>query len=166
MDYDLLEKLFQLIKEQSLDIKFIFSGGGEKLEYLKALLQRYELIKKTEFHDEFVTWESRSAPYLKSDIFIYLSIHAGWGLVVPEAMASENLVIASDKTDSANFLIQDGTNGYLYHSHSQFLEKFNFCYAEVANLQHVRKAAGLDSLSVDAKFMSRQLLKILDIFNE
>jgi glycosyltransferase involved in cell wall biosynthesis len=62
--------------------------------------------------------------YNKSDVLILSSRSEPWGLVINEAMAAGNAIIASDKVGSVTDLVTDGYNGKVFQSeNAKDLEK-------------------------------------------
>ncbi len=59
--------------------------------------------------------------YMKqADIFLFTSdSNEGWGAVLNEAMSNSCASIASHASGAAPFLINDGVNGFLYHSEDE-----------------------------------------------
>ena len=57
--------------------------------------------------------------YVNSDIFILPSRYEPWGLSINEAMASENLIIASKFVGSANDLVKNNYNGFIFKNEKE-----------------------------------------------
>jgi 1,2-diacylglycerol 3-alpha-glucosyltransferase len=62
----------------------------------------------------FIQYDELPAYYALSDGFILASLVEPWGLVVNEAMASGLPVFVSDRCGSANSLVSDGVNGFVF----------------------------------------------------
>ena len=72
-----------------------------------------------------------------SELFIFASTREeGWGVVLPEAMASGCFVIANIYAGSTRFLVKNGYNGYTYKNRKQFekrLKQYNNLSIEQKN---------------------------------
>jgi len=109
-----------LIKSLALISKFEFScdivGGsyeyGEYFEYLKRLTTDADLADRVSFRGKLEP-ASIVECYRKANIFVFPSLHEGFGMVLREAMSFGLPVIASDVAP-INEIIKDGTNGYLF----------------------------------------------------
>lgn len=63
--------------------------------------------------DQFVSWEELPALYARHDILCVPSRYDGWGMVVPEGLASGMPVIATEQMGAAREFIREGENGWL-----------------------------------------------------
>lgn len=65
-------------------------------------------------HDvEFSTWDDRLRPFREADVLLMPGVHAGWGLIVPEAMSLGMPVIAGNGIESALMLVRPEREGYV-----------------------------------------------------
>ena len=60
-----------------------------------------------------LTWDARLTILKQSDILLSPGLYAGWGLTIPEALASGMPVISTHKIESARYYIRDNINGFL-----------------------------------------------------
>ena len=67
------------------------------------------------FHD----WEALPKFYAAADFLCAPSRHDGWGLIVPEALASGLPVITTENTGSGVEFIKSGKNGWLIQAGSE-----------------------------------------------
>lgn len=67
----------------------------------------------TTYDRDYVRWQDRLRPIAASHVLVYPSLHSGWGLVIPEAMASGLKVITTRMVEAARYFIRDGDTGVL-----------------------------------------------------
>ncbi|ANV84739.1 glycosyltransferase [Picosynechococcus sp. PCC 7003] len=107
---DLLASAFARLAKEFDHIELILLGEGDLRQKLEQQLSPYS--NQVKFLG-FQPWEKLPEFYQQADIFCFPSRYDGWGLVVPEALASGLPVIGTDKTGSALQFIQNGYNGWL-----------------------------------------------------
>lgn len=61
----------------------------------------------------FAEPKTQAEIYAGADIFVLPSMHDGWGMVVPEAMAAGLPVITTDEVIAGRDLVRNGENGFL-----------------------------------------------------
>lgn len=106
--------LVKLYRRYSDKFRFVIAGyGPEEYNFLKIINQEPNLKKQIIYDREYETWEDRIRPFSYSDVLVYPSKHSGWGLVVPEAMASGMVVISTPMVEAARYYIKNGINGIL-----------------------------------------------------
>lgn len=108
---------------------------------------REELRSRIRFHG-FAGPKKQSEIYAKSDIFILPSMHDGWGMVVPEAMASGLPVITTDGVMAGRDMIEQGKNGFLLPAGD--IDQLRFILQQVMRGDHDLQKMGahaLDSVS-------------------
>lgn len=81
-------------------------------EYLKRLTAQLGLADRISFRG-ILGPDSIVECYEKANIFVFPSLHEGFGMVLREAMSFGLPVVASDVAPM-NEIIKDGTNGYLF----------------------------------------------------
>jgi glycosyltransferase involved in cell wall biosynthesis len=102
--------------------EFSIVGSGEFEKYCKDFIQKNNLKNVRLFN--FQNQKQLRSFYNKSDVLILPSRREPWGLVINEAMAAGNAIIASDKVGSAADLVIDNYNGKVFQSGNvQDLEK-------------------------------------------
>jgi glycosyltransferase involved in cell wall biosynthesis len=111
---ELLLKTFLKIKKQYPDIPLNISGYGPLRDKIYKDIPR-ELIESGEVKllENKSHWKDLSNDYLMADVLVMPTAYSGWGLIVPEAMASGMGIIAGGNMEAAKNLIQHGYNGYL-----------------------------------------------------
>ena len=94
--------------------EFSIIGSGELEKYCKDFIQKNNLKNVRLFN--FQNQKQLRFFYNKSDVFILPSRSEPWGLVINEAMAAGNAIIASDKVGSTTDLVIDNYNGKVFQS--------------------------------------------------
>lgn len=82
----------------------------------------------------------------KSDIFLFTSDRLeGWGAVANESLANACVLIASDAIGSTSYLINEGENGFSFHSQDieSLTEKVEWLLSHPEELKHMQKNAYL-----------------------
>jgi glycosyltransferase involved in cell wall biosynthesis len=114
-NFDLIVEAMKRIETMGLPRKtrYLFSGNGPERKRLDDLVRENpSLGERIEIYDQpFRTFEERAKHYLLADLFLYPSRHAGWGLVVPEAMAAGMPIISTTNVEAARFYVEHGMNG-------------------------------------------------------
>jgi len=113
---DLLASAFTRLAEEYDHIELSFLGDGNLRPVLEKQLSKYS--QRVNFIG-FQPWEDLPNFYQQADVFCFPSRYDGWGLVVPESLASGLPVIGTDRTGSALEFIKNGYNGWLIKSESE-----------------------------------------------
>jgi glycosyltransferase involved in cell wall biosynthesis len=111
---DILLKALSLISnvDFSCDIVGSCSEYRDYFDHLKSLVAQFGLSNRVGFHGKLEP-DLIVECYRKANIFVFPSLHEGYGMVLREAMCFGLPVIASDVAP-LNETIEDGTNGYLF----------------------------------------------------
>lgn len=126
---DLLARAFVQLAAEFRDVRLRIVGEGELHQSLAQVLGPVsERVEFTGFKD----WDELPELYASADVLCVPSRYDGWGLVVPEGLASGLPVIATDRMGAALEFIQTGVNGWLIPAGD-----------ETAILQAMRDAASL-----------------------
>ena len=138
-----LMKLYKLYPNKFV---FVIAGyGPEEYIFWDIIRREPEIEKQIIWDREYETWEDRVKPFYYSDVLIYPSKHAGWGLVVPEAMASGIVVITTSKVGAARYYIKDGVNGiFIEPAFEQLYIKLEWCINNKDNIFKMGKQARID----------------------
>jgi glycosyltransferase involved in cell wall biosynthesis len=107
---DLLAAVFVRLAQEVSDVKLRVVGEGE----LRASLERTlrTVSERVEFVG-FKDWSELPAEYARADVLCVPSRYDGWGLVVPEGLASGLPVIGTDRMGAALEFVESGRNGWL-----------------------------------------------------
>jgi glycosyltransferase involved in cell wall biosynthesis len=107
---DLLACAFNKVAHEFPNLTLSFMGTGELENELRRQLAPFgERVRFLGFQ----SWEDLPKHYAEADILCAPSRYDGWGLIVPEAMASGLPVIGTDRTGAAWEFVRDGHNGLL-----------------------------------------------------
>lgn len=107
---DLLARAFVRLAAGFPDVRLTIAGDGELRQSLMQTLQ--PVSDRVEFAG-FKDWNELPELYSSADVLCVPSRYDGWGLVVPEGLASGLPVIASDRMGAALEFVQTGVNGWL-----------------------------------------------------
>jgi glycosyltransferase involved in cell wall biosynthesis len=130
---DLVARAFVQLASEFSDVRLRIAGGGELRQSLVQTLQ--PVRERVEFTG-FKSWDELPELYASADVLCVPSRYDGWGLVVPEGLASGLAVIATDRMGAALEFVRTGANGWLIPAGD-----------ETAILQAMREAARLESLA-------------------
>ena len=105
---DLLAQAFTKVAHEFSNLTLSFMGTGELEDELRRQLAPFgERVRFLGFQ----SWQDLPKHYADADILCAPSRYDGWGLIVPEAMASGLPVIGTDRTGAAREFVRDGENG-------------------------------------------------------
>ena len=113
---DLLARAFVQLAAEFPNVRLRIIGEGELQNLLKRILD--PIGGRAEFLG-FKDWPDLPACYASADVFCVPSRYDGWGMVVPEGLASGLPVIASDRMGAAVEFIKHGWNGWLVEAGSE-----------------------------------------------
>jgi glycosyltransferase involved in cell wall biosynthesis len=107
---DLLARAFVRLAHESPNARLRIVGEGELrhtiAQTLRSVSERVEFVG-------FRDWDELPAEYAQADVLCVPSRYDGWGLVVPEGLASGLPVIATDRMGAALEFLETGRNGWL-----------------------------------------------------
>ena len=107
---DLLANAFVRLIKEGYNVRLRIIGDGALRPSLERALAPVE--SAVEFVG-FVDWAHLVPQYTTSHILCVPSRYDGWGMVVPEGLASGLPVIATDRTGAALEFVEAGRNGWL-----------------------------------------------------
>jgi len=107
---DLLARAFVRLASEVCNAKLKIVGEGELRQSLEQTLA--PVRDRVEFVG-FKDWSELPREYASADVLCVPSRYDGWGLVVPEGLASELPVIGTDRMGAALEFIETGRNGWL-----------------------------------------------------
>ena len=107
---DLLAAAFVQLAGEMSNLRLRIIGDGELRESLEETLRPVrEQVDFVGFKD----WQELPGEYASGDVLCVPSRYDGWGLVVPEGLASGLPVIATDRMGAALEFVENGRNGWL-----------------------------------------------------
>jgi glycosyltransferase involved in cell wall biosynthesis len=107
---DLLAAAFVEITREFSNVRLRLIGDGELRESVEQTLR--PVRERVEFVG-FTDWDALPEAYASADVLCVPSRYDGWGLVVPEGLASGLPVIATDRMGAALEFVETGRNGWL-----------------------------------------------------
>lgn len=132
---DLVVRAFLQLAGEFSDVRLRIAGDGELRHELVQMLR--PVSERVEFTG-FRKWDELPELYASADVLCVPSRYDGWGLVVPEGLASGLPVIATDRMGAALEFVRTGVNGWLVPASD-----------EIAILQAMRDAAQIDSGDIE-----------------
>ena len=112
---DLLAGAFLRLAAELPRVRLRIMGEGERAAALKRMLGEHERVDWLGFKD----WDELPAVYASAHALCVPSRHDGWGLVVPEGLASGLPTIATARTGAALDLITTGANGWVVEANDE-----------------------------------------------
>jgi len=106
---DLLARAYRRLAAENPRIRLKVMGDGELAPRLRSLLSAEDRVEWLGFMD----WPELPGTYATGHALCVPSRHDGWGMVVPEGLASGLPVIATDRTGAALDLVRPGHNGWV-----------------------------------------------------
>lgn len=113
---DLLAAAFVELAREFSDVRLRVIGDGELRESVEQTLR--PVRERVEFVG-FKDWDELPEAYASADVLCVPSRYDGWGLVVPEGLASGLPVIATDRMGAALEFVESGRNGWLIRAGDQ-----------------------------------------------
>jgi len=107
---DLVAAAFVRLAQEVPNVRLKIVGDGELRESLARTLRT--VSERVEFVG-FKDWKELPVEYAKADVLCVPSRYDGWGLVVPEGLASGLPVIGTDRMGAALEFVENGRNGWL-----------------------------------------------------
>jgi glycosyltransferase involved in cell wall biosynthesis len=105
---DLLASAFVRLDVANVRLRIV--GDGPLRE---SLMRKLAPVKERVEFVGFRDWQELPREYAAADVLCVPSRYDGWGLVVPEGLASGLPVIATDRMGAALEFVRTGTNGWL-----------------------------------------------------
>lgn len=161
----IMEGFKTLLERRGPCFEFIISGAGPEQAVIDAAIEACpQLNDVIRYEREFSSWTERLNPFLEAHVFIYPTDHAGWGLVVPEAMAAGNLVISTLGAESARYLIEDEYDGIIIApTQAAFSASLLRCVDDRQWVEDLGIRARKSSLRCDGPFVAQQLINSLSM---
>ena len=107
---DLLARAFVRLANEFDHVRLKIVGEGELRETIAQTLG--PVSERVEFAG-FKDWDELPHEYARADVLCVPSRYDGWGLVVPEGLASGLPVIATDRMGAALEFVENGRNGWM-----------------------------------------------------
>ena len=151
--YDLLLESVRLIQDdlRRLHYEIHIYGNGEEKEALIHFINQYQLADIIKIYEPTQELSSKLA---QSKIVVVPSRNEGFGMIILEAMAQENIVISFEGNVGPDSIVENGKNGYLV-SHgnvSELAKRIDLTTQHYNELEHIvtNSKATLKNFSPDA----------------
>lgn len=166
---DLVIECFNVfLKKTNYDknIKLFISGNGPLLNNCKNQIAQYKIKDHVIWLDEITSWIEIPKIYDKIHILLSLQDYSGWGMIIPEAMASGVGIICTNTMESASSLIINNYNGFLVDPNDIDMASnkllFYFNNRKILKIHSMRSIDIVRTVSVDK--ISDDMLKICSSF--
>ena len=107
---DLLARAFVRLAREEPGVRLKIAGEGKLREWMAETVR--PVRERVEFLG-FKNWDELPELHASADLLCVPSRYDGWGLVVPEGLASGLPVIATDRMGAALEFVREGSNGWL-----------------------------------------------------
>lgn len=122
--WEMLAAFRSVRQEFGKRVEMILSGYAGMEAAIRAHVASDPILREGISHDtEFRSWEDRMRPFKQADVFVLPGLHAGWALVVPEAMSLGMPVIGSRGINAVRALIRDGHSGIVVEPTYEHIEE-------------------------------------------
>lgn len=140
----------------------VAAKGPEQARLDRHIRSNRNLASVLEYDRDYTYWEDRIRPFANSDVLLYPSHHAGWGLVVPEAMAAGMMVVASTGVGSARMLLTAGIDGLIVGTQRRhLLGAINWCIDNPSTVRQMGLEARRSAHRVTAPAVAKTLVDVL-----
>ena len=159
----LAKVLIELYKKNPEKFKFVIAGYGPEESVFRRIIMREPKLKKHIIYDrDYKKWEDRIHPFSYSDVLVYPSRHSGWGLVVPEAMASGMVVLSTPYVEASRYYIRNGINGILIEpTAEQLFLKMEWCINNKERIFEMGQQARIDSQEATARKVAKKFCRVI-----
>jgi glycosyltransferase involved in cell wall biosynthesis len=135
---DLLARAFVRLVTEVDHVRLRIVGEGELRDAVAQTLGPvHERVEFVGFKD----WHELPGEYARADVLCVPSRYDGWGLVVPEGLASGLPVIATDRMGAALEFIESGCNGWIVRAGDEDALLSAMREAAVIDLKEMRERA-------------------------
>lgn len=143
----------------------ISAYGSEEYLIKEAMIRSEAFSKSIYFDRDFSEWNDRLRPFSNSDILIVPSKHSGWGLVVPEALASGIPVISTRYVEAARYFVEDMVNGFFVEPNTESIYKIlDYCIDNIDIIFDLKKKARKSSLKGDVLYGAKKFTRLLKMW--
>ena len=153
--FDLLLESIRLIQDdlRHLNYELHLYGDGQEKDHLKQFIDQYQLKDIVQLYPATPSLNQKLA---QSKITVIPSRNEGFGMVILEAMAQDNVVISFDGNTGPDSIIKNGKNGYLvaHDDTSQLAKRIDLTMHNDDELQHILQEGHetLQSYSAEAVY--------------
>ena len=139
------------------------SGTGDEERWIRQAMARCPaLAQAVSFDREFATWNDRLRPFAASDVLVLPSFHAGWGLVIPEALGAGMPVITTRGVEAARYYVEAGVNGLFVEPHPKDIHRaLAFCLDHPQAVEAMRRHTRASVARGDVRVGAARLVDVL-----
>lgn len=143
--------------------RLVLSGYSGMDRQIRDHIERDSVLRAAVTHDvEFASWDDRLRPFREADVLLMPGVHAGWGLIVPEAMSLGMPVIGGVGIESALMLIRPEVDGFIVGpSFLQIEDAMTRFFEEPALVERFGRSARERARLCDAPAVASRLIEIL-----
>lgn len=132
-------KAAKYLKKKNVPFKIKMVGTGNLKNKIEKIVEKENLTNYIEVVGA-LPFDKVQDEMLKAKIFLFTSDqNEGWGAVLNESMGNACCVIANKRIGSVPYIIEHGTNGFIYKNTKDFLR--NLEYACKNNVEEICKNA-------------------------
>lgn len=155
----LCEAIRQVERERPGQFNVVISGDGPERVHIDALLAKApSLAGRLTYESTFATWGDRLTPFKTCHVLLYPCVYTGWGLVIPEAMASGMCVISTRNAEAARYYVRHRANGIITDlSRGSFAREMIACIDDRAMVERLGAAAQITAREGDATVIANQI---------
>lgn len=159
----IIKCLMSLYRKYPNRFYFTFAGYGPEERIIKLALDRHPKLQSTILFDrEYCHWKDRIRPFGYSNIFVYPSVHSGWGLVIPEAMASGLCVITTRNVEAARYFIRHRINGiFIEPTFKSLYEEMEWCINNMELVYEIGRRARSDCLDGHSERVAERFVRAM-----
>ena len=163
-------KIFeQVLKKNKSNkiLKLFISGEGPLENECKQLISDLNIANNIVWMEKVNSWDEIPKIYNKIDILLALQNYSGWGMIIPEAMASGKAIISTNKMESSDTFIINGYNGFLVDINNKneiessilfYVDNFDKIYLHGMRSRQIIENFGIEySISIFKKIFETEL---------
>jgi len=153
----------KLAKTHTGKFTWCISAYGEEEGIIREAMGRSPILAKAvSFDRDFEEWNDRLRPFFNSDVLMVPAVHSGWGLVVPEALASGLPVITTRGVEAARYFVEDMTNGLFVEPDCESIyQAMKYFVDHPESLADMRKNARQAALKGDVRYGAKRFHDLL-----
>lgn len=144
--------------------RLLLSGYSGMDRDIRGHVESDPLLAAAIAHDaNFETWDDRLRPFRAADVLAMPGVHAGWGLIVPEAMSLGMPVIVGSGIESAVMLVRPGVDGFVVGpSYLQVQDAMSELLEHPERIAQMGRSARERARICDGPVVATRLLELLE----
>jgi glycosyltransferase involved in cell wall biosynthesis len=160
----MLEATLKNLREKGDALRLVLAAHGPEQKTIDRFVARHpEMARVIVYDREYERWSDRLRPFAYSDVLLYPSSHSGWGLVVPEAMASGMPVISTTYVEAARYFVRHEVNGFLVKPNVEAVAAcMARCIEQRQRVAELGARARQDAAAGDVRAVARQMVAAIE----